>query len=1164
MKGFCRLFFPVLIIVSMAFILPSLAYAGTNPNCGGPGQAKCHVCTEIAGICFAPVPVSPEQCGAFTQKACRKWQACVHYVWPFPCIGDWVLAQPNYGCDLITGPGRVKNYFGICGGCGENWNPPCDSAPRCDLWHTDLGLSCVPCGGNDQAICMSFPNCKYDHRVHLGFCEFTGHMEEPTTNSTIKKVPTQTADEVWGWADAHEHMFGNEAYGGAVVWGKPFDLGGVNKALAWCDYTKDFETELPLVDPFGIWSSEVISLFGLIDGRGNPVHGSASEFERTPQRIFGYTPNVSTDDKYFLGIPTPRVHRTHGVTGVPETGVNSGVNSGDLRYRDYDWPHHLDGSHQQMYYKWVERAYQGGLRLLLDMPVNNEKLCEVSVKRDGYSCEDMPTVRRQIDQMKALEVFIDLEDDNVRNDSGWYRIARSPRIARGIIEGGAMAVVIGMEVDSLFGCKSGWLVDNPDCNDPKWLRKQINEYWKMGVRHLYPVHLFDNAFAGAALYGHVFMIASGLSNLELIETFDCGDTDENAKQAGPKETDPVLAGYTFSTDMVDWLPLSPNEADCNAKGLTEAGEILIKELMDRGMLIDIDHFSHRALEGYVDPDTKSKHKGVLDMLDAGTEGDYSKPYPPLSSHSVVSPDGNADTEYGHTEARVKRILEMGGMITVNPPRRHGEDVDKVAQDQPGTTKQFVEGQSFSDHTGKDTLQMGYRDIVALAKEVYNPDSDPEDWMDSDYLPLTLTGDHGAFNNQPGPRFKYDGPVRPLLPLYEAYDGDHYPPLKYPFDSFEMASDGKLTGKFYEQVTGSETFNFNIHGLAHYGMVPDMLADIREILNEDRKTNPETPDLQPIFHSAEAFLRMWDRAYGDQVEPPDGCPSDGPVDTDDDGLSNRCDIDDDNDGVDDVLDNCPLVINHDQYDLDDDGAGDACDQDDDNDRVNDRDDNCPVAANADQSDVDSDGVGDSCDNCSETTNSDQADLDNDGTGDVCDICPVDPDNDVDGDSVCGDVDICPLTADTEQLDSDIDGFGDVCDSCPLDSNPDQYDGDGDGIGDTCDNCVDIANTDQLDFDLDGIGDTCDPDVDGDGVANDIDICAFTPLGEVVEPDVGCSIAELVPCEGPMGSTEPWRNHGKYVSTVSKTAVSFMKQGLITGADKGALVSEAAKSVCGVKN
>jgi hypothetical protein len=83
-----------------------------------------------------------------------------------------------------------------------------------------------------------------------------------------------------------------------------------------------------------------------------------------------------------------------------------------------------------------------------------------------------------------------------------------------------------------------------------------------------------------------------------------------------------------------------------------------------------------------------------------------------------------------------------------------------------------------------------------------------------------------------------------------------------------------------------------------------------------------------------------------------------------------------------------------------------------------------------------------------------------------------------------------------------------------------------------------------------------DADGDGVPDAHDQCPNTPTGEVVNAG-GCSISQLVPPDG------PWKNHGQYVSTVAHVAGEFMAQGLITGAQKGEIVSAAARSDVGKK-
>lgn len=90
-----------------------------------------------------------------------------------------------------------------------------------------------------------------------------------------------------------------------------------------------------------------------------------------------------------------------------------------------------------------------------------------------------------------------------------------------------------------------------------------------------------------------------------------------------------------------------------------------------------------------------------------------------------------------------------------------------------------------------------------------------------------------------------------------------------------------------------------------------------------------------------------------------------------------------------------------------------------------------------------------------------------------------------------------------------------------------------------------------------------DNDEDGVPNETDQCPGTPLGSFVDPANGCSIDELVPCSGPRGTGNAWKNHGEYVSSYANTVARVDALGLIPPGEKAGLVKAASMSKCGAE-
>ncbi|MBC7172687.1 MAG: hypothetical protein H5U40_09685 [Polyangiaceae bacterium] len=72
------------------------------------------------------------------------------------------------------------------------------------------------------------------------------------------------------------------------------------------------------------------------------------------------------------------------------------------------------------------------------------------------------------------------------------------------------------------------------------------------------------------------------------------------------------------------------------------------------------------------------------------------------------------------------------------------------------------------------------------------------------------------------------------------------PLAYPFTSFG----GDVT--FEPPRLGNRDVDFDTEGMIHIGLLPELIEDARNVGYTDA-------DLEPIFRSAEGYIRMWERA-----------------------------------------------------------------------------------------------------------------------------------------------------------------------------------------------------------------------------------------------------------------------------------------------------------------
>jgi microsomal dipeptidase-like Zn-dependent dipeptidase len=273
-----------------------------------------------------------------------------------------------------------------------------------------------------------------------------------------------------------------------------------------------------------------------------------------------------------------------------------------------DWPAPASLTHEQTYYRWIERAYLGGVRLMVNDLVENVALCDVYPIKHN-SCKDMDSVRLQYRRIHELEEYIDAQSGGP--GKGWFRIVRDPFEARRVINEGKMAVVLGVETSEIFGC--GGSEAAPRCSRQQ-IVEGLDEIERMGVASFFPIHKFDNAIGGVRFDSGTFGAAINAANFKQTGHFweiePCKGPETDNEQATVVPEDIIDAGLLamFPKGVV---PVYPPPPHCNALGLTPLGEFMIDQMIERGLMVEVDHMSAKAASRALALAEERGYSGVL-------------------------------------------------------------------------------------------------------------------------------------------------------------------------------------------------------------------------------------------------------------------------------------------------------------------------------------------------------------------------------------------------------------------------------------------------------------------------------------------------------------------------------------------------------------------------
>ncbi len=327
------------------------------------------------------------------------------------------------------------------------------------------------------------------------------------------------------------------------------------------------------------------------------------------------------------------------------------------------------------------------------------------------------------------------------------------------------------------------------------VRDRLQRVYDRGVRKLNPVHIADNAFGGAALYTPLFQYNNFLLRQEFFRVVDCSNAGIEFQLGN---TGPKVVNFINQLRLtsIGTPPPYPAGGNCNFRGLTPIGRFLIHEMMTKRMIIDVAHMSRRTLNATL---------AVTDSSD----------YPVVASHSAVLDVavGEGRSERALSNAHIAAIRKNGGLIGIGiGGGKRAETATRVPR--------------ILNDCGRSSKSFAQHYLSALGKVGGDP--------------VAFGSDINGLETLTAPRFGNDACGRDADPPQSAASM-----IRYPFNGYRSGI------SFPQQQWFNRRFDFNTDGFAQVGMYPDLVEDLQKI-------GLTANDLDPLFRSADAFVRLWEK------------------------------------------------------------------------------------------------------------------------------------------------------------------------------------------------------------------------------------------------------------------------------------------------------------------